>query len=323
MRWTILALMLGLLAVSTAAQVAKVRDFNISSSQDRRSLFGATITSSRAVLSLIANDTGVWQLYRVRNWLDASPPEEKLLLSGFFSNQDRHDLETLTAQILVTTDGAYAICVGSAEWLKRVRGWAVGNANSDDVISVVDLKTFKVITSTRTKDLGLLESHGVRLDQEGHVLVDSLSSGKQKTGAFIQLDIPSLKAGPRCSYSWTVDSSYKQHPVPLTEGECRDALKSLSIEQYLQEQEPKSVRDWPPCENSNSDFCRLSSELTPDGKFALGYYSTGHDNFWGSWVTTEAKYVIFSVAKGREVGEIKISPNESTAKLQASVEGRD
>jgi len=316
------ALMLGYFAAPLPAQVVKVRDFNISSTRDRRSLFSAAMTPSGEVLSFIAKDSGEWQLYRVRNWLDAASSEEELILPGFFSKQDRQDLETLSAQVFVTTDGAHAVCVGSAEWLKRVRGRAAGKAKSDDVISVVDLKTFKVVSSTRTRELGLLEFHGVRLDGEGRVLVQSLSS-EPRTGAFIQLDIPSLRARPTCSYNWTVDSSYKEHPITITGNECHDALKSLTLEQYLQESQAESADRSPACDNNNAEFCRLAREWTADGKFGIGSYSSGHDNFWGSWVTTESKYVIFSTAKREEVGEIKLPTNESVRKLQTSVEGRN
>jgi hypothetical protein len=312
-----LAATLGLLAVPLSAQVVKVRDFSISTSRDRRRLFGSALTPSGQVLSFVAQESGEWALYRVSNWLGSAPSEEELLLPGFFSRQDRQDLETLTARVFVTKDGAYAICVGSAEWLKRVRGRAVGDAKSDDIISVVDLKTFKVVSSTRTRELGLLEFHEVRFDREGHLLVDSSSSGKPRTGAFVQLDIPSLRREPRCDYTWNAESPHKQQSVAAPEGDCPD-----SLEEYLQIREPQPAQD-SPCDGNKAEFCRLPHEWTADGKFGIGYYSLGHDELFGGWVTTESKYIIFSTAKHLDIGEIKIPTNEFGKKLQTSVEGQN
>jgi hypothetical protein len=325
-----LGLRAGVIAVAVAAlvipsfgQVVKVRDFNLSAPRDRMALFGIAITPSGDVLSFIAKNRGEWQLYRVRNWYDGTPLEDRLLLPGYFSKEDRTDLENLTAQVFVTADGAYAVCSSSAEWLKRVRGRAVGRARSDDVISVVDLATFKVVSSTRTRALGLLEYHEVKLDHHGHVLVDSLSQDKPMHSVFIQLDIPSLVAGTKCGYHWVEDSPSRQHPEPITESECRESLKSMTLEQYLREGRFPSAQKSSACENNSAEFCRIPGEFTADGKFGVGDRSDGHDNFLGSWVTTSYSYVIFSASKRVDVGEIKEPTNDSLRRALVPLNGRD
>jgi hypothetical protein len=72
-----------------------------------------------------------------------------------------------------------------------------------------------------------------------------------------------------------------------------------------------------------SDLCRLSGKWTADGKFGIGYHSSGHDHLWGGWVTTDAKYVVFSTARAAVAGEIKVPNNQLVTKLQTSADGRD
>ena len=317
---------LSILVPLSYAQVAKVKDFDLDPHRDRRVLFDMAVTPTKEVLSLVAKDTGEWELYRAANWLDQKPTIEKLPLPGFFSKRDsKRDgkpIETMRAQVFATRDGKYAICVGSAEWLKRVSGWAVGHATSDDVISVVDLSTFKIVATAQTESFELLEFHGVVLDDDGFVRVESSSSGL-KHGAFVRLSIPSLEAGPKCAYDWIEDSPGKRYPQPTTDEECHEILKTRALGDYLHEGQVLSAQNVKVCVNNNSEFCHIPGELTADGKFGVGHRSDGHDNFFGSWVTTSNSYVIFSASRGIDIGEIKEPTNDSFHSSLASVRGQD
>jgi hypothetical protein len=281
------------------------------------------VTPSDGVFSFIAKDSGKWQLYRVRNWLDDKPLEDKLVLPGFFSKKDKPEMDHLYAQVFVSANGAYAVCVGGARWMKRVGGRGLGNVRSDIVISVVDLADFKVVVTTRTKTLDLFEFQEVSLDREGHVLVNSFSSDKPRRGAFIQLSLPSLTAGPKCSYDWIADSPNAEHPEPTSINECRKLLNSTTLKKYLG-QEPNSITSMSDvCKNNDADFCHLRGEFTADGRFGVADHVEGHDNFLGNWVATKYSLVIFSTAKRMDIDEIKEPTNDSVEKALTSIGGHD
>jgi hypothetical protein len=297
-------------------------------------------TPGGEVLLLVAKDTGDWEFYRVSGWLSPKPKIERLVLSGYFSKKDskrnEKPLEQLSARIFVTRDGKYAVCVASAEWLKRVRGWAVGSATSDDIISTVDLSTFKVVARKQTADMNLFEFHGVDLDAEGSIRVGSLApngsvehgkyvpSGEPQHAAFIRLRIPSLEARPRCAYDWIEDSPGKRHPQAIPNSNCNEALTSTTLSDYLRDEEPHFNPKTKACANNSSEFCKVpAEEFTADGKFGVGLRSEGHDNFFGSWVFTSETLIVFSTSRAVDIGEIKEPTDDSWKEKLIALEGRD
>jgi hypothetical protein len=311
------------LATVLEAQAVKVRDFQFGPKQGRNVLFGRAVTPSNDVLSIVASDTGTWEFYKVSDWLSETPVLKKLALPGYFSKKDEKDLELLSANVFATGDGAYAVCIGSAEWLKRVNGWAVGNAKSDDIISVVDLSKLSVVATTRTSDLDLFEFHEVKVDDEDYVRVDSLASGKPRRSAFIRLSIPFLPAGPRCSYEWITDSPGKQHPQPVTANTCQEALRMRPLDDYLGASKSLVTSKPGPCENSDAEFCRLPGEFAADGRLGVALRSEGHDNIFGSWVTTSDTLIVFSSAKRADVARIKEPTNDSFRTSLTFLDGRN
>lgn len=262
-------------------------------------------------------------MYRIGDWLTETPTVKSLTLNGFFSKKDEKDLEQLSSSVFVTPDGAYAICVGSAEWLKRVSGRAAGKAKSNDIISVVDLPKLSIMSTTaRTKDLELFEYHDVQLDDENSLRIDSLSAGKEKHSTFVRLSIPSLTPGPKFEYYWVSDFP-AMHPLPVTTEMCEKALNSRSLEDYLQGHKASSVTP-DPCEKNSAEFCRLPGrEYTSDGKFGVAFRPAGHDNLFGSWVTTGEDLVIFSSAKRTDVTRINEPTNDSFRTSLTSLRGRN
>lgn len=297
--------------------------------RDRRVLFDIATTPGGDAISFVAKDTGDWELYRVSNWLGETPSVKKLVLPGYFSKRDsRKDeerLEQLSTDVFVTRDGAYAVCVGSAWWLKRVSGRAVGSGLSNEIISVVDLSTFKIVATIQTKDLSLLEFHSVNLDSEGYVRVDSLgTSGKVQHGEFIRFRVPSLEAGPRCDYDWIDDYPGKRHPKPTTDSRCDEALRSKALADYLREEEPEILPRPEVCENNKSEFCRVPTrEFTSDGKFGIGSEIEGHDNIFGSYVITSESLIVFSSSRGVDIGKIEEPTDDSSREKSTSLGGRD
>jgi hypothetical protein len=324
-----IALLAGLLIAAplSHAQVTKVKEFDLDPHRDRRVLFDLAVTPRNEVLSFVAKDTGNWELYRAANWLNRNPTITALSLPGFFSKQDyRRDgksMETMNAQVFATRDGKFAVCVGSAMWLKRVGGRAVGGATADEVIAVVDLSSSKIVAAANTADMDLFGARGVTLDDDGFLRIDSLSAGKVRQGAFIRLSIPSLKPSPKCSYNWIVDSPGKEHPKATTIKECSEIIGSRSLADYLNEGQSRPAARPDVCENNQSEFCRWPGELTPDSQFGVALRTEGHDNFWGSWVVTSNSYIIFSTSRRADIGEIKEPTDDSFQRAVTSVDGHD
>lgn len=321
------------------SEVLKVNGVDLGP-KGRNVLFDMATTPGGEALLLVAKDTGDWEFYRVSAWLSPKPKVERLVLRGYFSKRDsRRDekpLEQLSARIFVTRDGKYAVCVASAEWLKRVRGWAVGSATSDDIISTVDLSTLKVVATTQTQQMSLFEFHGVDLDAEGSICVGSLApngrvehgrfvpSGEPQHAAFIRLSVPSLEPGPRCAYDWIEDSPGKRHPQAIPDSKCNEALTSTTLGDYLRDEEPHFKPRAKACENNSSEFCKVpEEEFTVDGKFGVGLRSEGHDNIFGSWVFTSETLIVFSTSRAVDIGEIEEPTNDSFKEQLVSLEGRD
>jgi hypothetical protein len=305
------------------AGLLKSGDVEIPSKPDRGVLFAAAVTNAGDVLTFIAKDTGNWLLYRVRNWNEKKASIESLTLPGYFSKADRPDMEMLNAQVLATADGAFAVCVGSAEWLKRAQGRATGPARSDDVMTIVDLAAFRIVGTSRTRDLDLFEFHELlRLDSDGHLLAESLSSGKPKQGSVVRFAIPSLEPSPPCVFDWVLESPRHERRVPHSEEQCREALRSSFSAFFATTPQPVA---WPPkgCANNKAKFCRLPGILTADGKFGIAIATEGHDNLLGNWVETKSSYVIFSAAKSADIGEINVPTRDSVRTATFALNDRD
>jgi hypothetical protein len=330
------------LLTPATAEVLKLRDVDISPERDHRVLFASGVTPTGDVLSFVAKSTGIWKLYRVRKWNTGSTSVQSLTLPGYFSKADAQDSEgralgQLHASVFTTTDGAYAICVGSATWWKRVNGRAVGHVKSDDFITIVDLSRFVPFRTAHTRDLGLFEFRDVKLDGEGYLLVDTLSENRSR-GAFCRLALPSLLVGPMCRYNWitkrgagspagVITVPAGQYPEPEAGGACSAALGSTPFSEYASKwiQSTLSLRT-PGCEDNNrAEFCRWISRasFTSDGKFGVAYASEGHDNLLGNWVETNSRFLIFSVAQKADVGQVRVSTGDSFRTATAVVDSRD
>ncbi len=207
---------------------------------------------------------------------------------------------------------------------KRVHGVAIGEATSDHIITVIDLSAFKIVNSRRTKNLDLLEFQDVEMDREGRIFVDSISSWKKAEGAFIPLDIPSLRAGARCAYKLLpVKPGEPERPVPVTAENCAEDIGSVSIGDYLKAR-PFHRAGSPlfTCKSTAAEYCPHPDRFTPDKRFGLGVRTEGHDGLLGSWVQTHATGIVFSTSRRAEIGELDLTHNAPVLAL-ASVNGCD
>jgi hypothetical protein len=267
------------------------------------------LTPSSDFLSFSPRRNGTWELYRVRGWGSPKPAIDHLPLPGYYSSHDERDLDDLTARVFVTPDGRYAVCSGTGEWLKRVHGRAVGQGRTESKLTVVDLATFQAVRSLRTDKFDLFEFHSVFMDAEGRIVIETNALNDKGSNAFLQLELPSLQAGQRCSFALVSDANHLEHPVATTPSTCTQMLHNITLEKYLLEQEslPPHHVDGYICANAHGEFCPQPDLFSPDLQFGLGIESEGRDSFLGSWVQTRATAFFFSVRTHREVGEMDIT----------------
>lgn len=329
-RLGLLLISLGLFGLQTNAQVRQVRQFSFAPKQpewtwsdlsghfEQQSL---AVTTTGDFLVFSANRAGTWNLYRIRDWDREKPSTDHIQMPGYFSSRDDHDLENLDAHLYVTPDGRHAICVATAEWLKRVSGKAVGRARTTSIITVIDLSTFKIVNSTQASAADPYEFQSVELDGDSRMLVISDTFGAKAHGEFVQLDIPSLRASNKCEYGFS-DGQYA-HPAPVTADSCKENLRSMSLEEYLKAASPNPSRS--PgftCKDTNIEYCPEPESFTPDKRFGLGMLTEGHDGFFGGWVETRATAIIFSTSWHAQIGEIDLTHQPARLEL-AAVNGQD
>jgi hypothetical protein len=131
-----LALIAMLWVTGLHAEVNLIRSYRTHESSDQYVPFAVVVTPDQDVLSFVAKGDGKWRLTRLRNWLDKNPIEQTIDVPGIAVPEkpkgSRFNLAllTLTANLLVTQDGALAICVA--------RG-------TESVLSIIDLRTSQIL----------------------------------------------------------------------------------------------------------------------------------------------------------------------------------
>ena len=200
----------------------------------------------------------------------------------------------------------------------------MGNSRADNIVTVVDLATFKIANRIHTKDLNLFdEFQEVRLDANGRILVIGSPLGHSEKRAFIQLAVPSLIPGAKCEYSSVPYKTGATHAVPATDESCRNALGPVSLENYLATDQPIITREPPfKCADATAEYCPQPYEFTRDQRFGLGLRTEGHDVLLGGWVETRAVAVIFSTKTRSEIGELDLDKDRDTAPLLESIDKR-
>ena len=327
-----------ILTLSLSAEVVQVQQIRLGAKSNQAAKFStridtgprfATVVSPAGnVLSLVAKDSGNWELYRVRSWLE-SPFQEKLVIPGFPSKKDKPDMSSLDAFVSVTSDGAYAICASSASWYQGPSTRPL-SYTADDVIAVVDLSGFTVIRTIHTRDtLGLFTSRSIKLDHEDRVLLHSSDFiDGQWRHAFVRLAIPSLAPGPVCHYVWVGDPP-RQRDEATTVDDCQAALKpSVALEEYRKREIPTGTELFPSWQRELPSVCTHKGldqvfshvdedchwyKLTDDKKFGIAERSVVRLNIILDWYSRgSSTYIVFNATKDLPIGEIPIK-NSSPA----------
>lgn len=316
---------------SVVAQMRQLQQFSFAQKQPTWTLgdlygrFGQqalALTQTGDLLVFSPRRTGVWELYRVRGWDTGRPVIDHLQLADYFSSHDQHDLEDMNVKLYISPDGMNAVCVGSASWLKRVNGKAVGKSRTNSIITVIDLARFKPVKRAETKELDLLEFQSVEMDKEGRILVNSSVFGNTPQREFVQLAVPSLDVGQRCIYAMVKSGPTAEQAVAKTVDACRQDLGMASLEEYLKRAAAIPAATGFVCKDAKAEYCPQPDRFTPDDRFGLGVRSEGHDGLLGGWVQTRITAIVFSAKTHVEVGQLDLTRTSPYLKL-ASVNGKD
>jgi hypothetical protein len=267
---------------------------------------------------------GKWELSRIRYWSDGEPEISHLLLPGYFTRKDRSSFDQFDAQLLLTLDGRYVVCIGRSEWDKKGRRNSASVFSSENVITVVNVRDLTIEQSKRTSDLGLFDKQSFGMTNEGRLFVNSMAHSSQVEGTLVPLDLPSLHAGHRCEYKWSSSKSGKDaEPIPITIESCAQALYPLSLEQFLStEPKPSPALSGFSCGKVPENLCPQPNDITLDQRFGIGIRAESHFSILGERVWRGRSVVAFSTRTRSEIGEIDLMRN-SVELLLSSLSGKD
>jgi hypothetical protein len=346
LRGCLLLAALAVLSSSSPAEVVKLRELSlfparawkISTATDPGVKSASVISPSGDLLSFVAKDTGAWELRRLRNWAK-SPVQDWLVLHGFFTRKDRPNLTYLRPFVYVTSNGLYAICAAAAMWRNRQPGHPMTEAG-DAVVSVVDLSAFKVVATAHTRELGLFALLFVYLDHEDYVLVNSTEFvDNHYRSILVRLSVPTLSAGPVCSYGYVGELS-NEHEEVTTADTCQAAVgPRFGFEEYRKREMPTGTELFPSYRQHEPSLCASKElshgwtqideschwyKLTDDGKFGIVERSrTSLNTILDSYSAARPAYIAFSTVGDSPIGEISVRKGSLPVFQFAYRDGRD
>jgi hypothetical protein len=315
--WAILAAVLS--AGRLRAEVVHLRDYQPSEPHDRGVLFAMAVTPEQDVLSLVAKESGKWRLSRIRGWLDKKPGEQTIDVPGLSRKDFAQSFPPWFASLFVTVDGNFAVCISSGDGTR-----ADGRRGVDDIVSVVDLREFRVLTTIHADDGGFYLDRMQRLVLETSKSFPRVAGQDALRGGndvkLTVMDLPTLRVVGQCQFKEWMSSG----TVERREGEesCDGLLAPgsggrVSVATYLDRLEdsygfPRKRTPSPPC----------PVVATRDGKFELEFCQNFHKNFWGNPVVTDNRVNIRSLKAG-SVATVNLTSRDSVTTKLAYQSGRD
>src|SRR5580700_3005312 len=110
----VFALAITLAVDDAGATVTLLREYRLRPPRDRRVVFAMAIAPDQDVLSLVANKEGKWRLSRVKGWQETEPHEDVTTVPGLVYGEHSQWFSEWSPELLVTPDGRFAVCIGSA-----------------------------------------------------------------------------------------------------------------------------------------------------------------------------------------------------------------
>jgi hypothetical protein len=314
-------------AAILSGDVTLLREYHSREPTDKRVLFAMAVTPDQDVLSFVGKKTGKWRLTRIKDWSDAKTADQSIDIPGWPLQDDRGILQSLNADVFVTPDGSFAVCVASARWYRNESFVSGGQFRSghfirDDLISVVN-----TVHSPATPE----EDRNYSMDRSGFLVLmttvyDSaphaprvIDTYRRELGStdsaerevrLILLNSPDLAVAHQCRLTETqVDA----------DGSCRGLLKftashDSSIAEFLDELKIQARRD------HSTPECGISF-ASPDGRLEKRTCPDVGRNWWGH--PKDARESVFALRTGAQIGVVIETRGDSVHSQFASHAGRD
>jgi hypothetical protein len=292
-------------------------------------LFAMAVTPAQDVLSFIASADGKWRLSRVGRWLDKEPREYSLVVPGLSEGDPQQWFGPWSAQLLVTPDGDFVVCIASGRRRPDVL----------EVVSVIDLRKFKVVTAIHPSEISALEGsfRDYHLDRGGHLIVqsftpfprhpgDDISAGGSRVNLAV-LSVPNLGLTGQCQFSeWTRSNSPTRRDgeegcAALLSRTGGGASLSEFIAAFVDTDEVRQTVDRRP-RPPQCAFLWYVSYISHDGRFEREICKGSHRGFWGNQIVTKSVENIFAVKTGEQMGSIN-EPTDSVDSRFAAMDGRE
>jgi hypothetical protein len=307
-----------------SAGAAHVRDYNFHTPRDRNVRFAMAITPGQDLLSWVAKGDGKWQLTRVTGWLEKEPVERTIVVPGW-SRSELANILSVGVDLLVTPDGAFAICIASGIWGRGGRGF-------DDIVSIIDLREFRVVTTSHPPAQPD-EGRAYYLDRSGRLVLRAFKRLSQPSDPvvggnevrLVLLDLPDLTARDQCHYSESrVVVPGRTGAILRRDGErnCDELLARtpggpISLSDYLD-----GLQDAFGLPRKYSQKCLIEG-TSHDGRFEIESCDDLHRNWWGTPVITMRNANIVSIKTSQQIGSVKETTHDSVESRFAYQNGRD
>jgi hypothetical protein len=301
-------------------------------------------TPDNAALVLVPQREGRWSLIRLTGLGMSSLHEEKLALSGLTMDQLQEGDASVHANLDVSPDGHYAV-VRTQTW--KTGPPSVGFDGARAQLTVIDLQTFKVVSTLDTSDPMYAGSFWV-FNGAGMLMTESNPNSTAKPGEFqkaysikhkaVALVLPDLKPSVTCSYtevfgpaSFSGAASHRDVSVTDLSGPCSELVKlaDASSVRYIYHDDPRlrSVsnqlhfgkrkvpgEDW--------DHCEITG-LSIGEKFALYVCTGGHLTWYDTFKTTSFSASVLTILDSREVISVPLPPKQPTGAILVTIAGQD
>ena len=165
-------------------------------------IFAMSVEPDHSVLAFEADKNGKWPLIRVRDWWSDHPKSETITIPGW-SASDAANLEYLGTDLQLTPDGHYAVAFSIARWQSpshEKTAPAQKARPADTLITVVDLQTFKIVSSVHSLALYLTSPDAQRIISNQALALRGTDYASGNAGhVFRLLSLPNLTPGQQCT----------------------------------------------------------------------------------------------------------------------------
>lgn len=222
------------LTTALRAEVSEIREYKTHEPSDRYVRFAMTVTPQGDVLSLVPKKDGGWRLTRIQNW-DKKPTDQTINVPGPALVADT-PLARVSAQLLATRDGRFAIGIGTSY---------IGAGET--YLAVVDLHRFELLKTEQQSGSASYYSNSMNrliaatIDYGDNRLPVVVGQMRSRTVTFRFFSLPDLTTDGSCKFT---ESLQGRRWVPGAE-DC-----SLSVAQELAALDPaweNELSGPPPC----------------------------------------------------------------------------